>query len=120
MIFPFAHLGHALHTLKDLLDGGDENATTKTPEAVRAEQRSELEGRIAGMNLPPEIRGQIVALIQTGDLHAARQAIRAAATRPAPAPPLPEVPRPAPTRSVNPGRDRGQGQDRQQGGGFGF
>lgn len=119
MIFPFGHLGHALHTLKDLLDGGGEGGTAaKTPEAARAEQRSELEGRIAAMNLPPEIRGQIVALIQTGDLHAARQAIRAASIRP-PAP-LPEVRRPAPTSTRSANRDRGQDRSRGQGGGFGF
>lgn len=115
MIFPFSHIAHALHSIKELFEGGDD-ASTQSPEAERAGEHGELQRKLAAMNLSPAVRGQIAALIQSGDLHAARAAIRAAAIRPSP--PAPEARRVPPPRRVV--QDRRENLDRDRGGGFGF
>lgn len=103
MIFPLGHIAHALHALKDLLGGGDENAAAPSPGA-RAQQLATLQGRLAAMSsLPAGDRARIVALLQSGDLHAAGQALDNAAR--APAPPQRAMPPPAPRRSRAPRRD---------------
>jgi len=109
VIFPLGHLAHALHSLKELFEGGDDG-NSKSPATVRAEQRSELEGRVAAMNLPPSLRGQIAALIQSGDLHAARQAIHAASLRSdSQVAEVRRMPQEIPCRTINPKRNQDRG-----------